>query len=376
LLFVPIACFFKYPAFAAGPYYAAATGKSLVAAYANQGRWALVLFALLTVSTMFTVEAAVTAMAAGLAVALTGLSIGMVSMSAVLLVLCAIVLRVGGFSWLDKLIKAMVAILTVCTILATLLALPELEWSQVSFLPQEYDLKVILFVAALVGWMPSAVDIAVWHSLWTLARKKQTGHRPEVKEALLDFNIGYLGTTILALCFVCLGASVMQTSGTEFAPQAHLFAAQVVDLYAASLGDWSRPMIGLAAFAIMFSTTLTVVDGFPRALSGVWYALTEPDQPEQSSETNRAYWVFVAVIGLGALAIIGAFPASLKKLVDLATTISFLTAPLLAGLNHRALFGRDIPASEQPSRWFRVHSLSGFCFLGGFALFYCSLFWK
>ena len=266
----------------------------------------------------------------------------------------------------------MVVVLTLCTFLATLLALPKLQWAGVSLFPEHFDLKTILFVAALVGWMPSAIDIAVWHSLWTLARQDQTGHKPKVEEAVLDFKIGYIGTTILAVCFVILGAAVMQSSGTEFAPQAHLFAAQVVDLYAASVGEWSRPLIGVAAFALKDSTTLTVVDGFPRALSQVWLAFRKEESTGEQGRTGP-YWVFALLIGLGALAIIGAFPSSLKGLVDLATTLSFLTAPLLAWLNHRALFGSDIEKSAQPASGFRIHSLAGIWFLGGFALFYCYL---
>ena len=39
--------FFKYPAFQFGPRYAAATGTSLLEGYRRQGRWALVLYAVL-----------------------------------------------------------------------------------------------------------------------------------------------------------------------------------------------------------------------------------------------------------------------------------------------------------------------------------------
>lgn len=363
LLFVLLACYFKYPAFAAGPLYAAATGESLVKGYINQGRWTLILFGLLTVATMFTIEAAVTATTAGLAVALTGTDVSLVVISGLLLLASGLILKLGGFAWLDSCIKFMVVVLTLCTVTATILVLPRLEWSLSALRPPHFDSATILFVAALVGWMPSAIDVAVWHSLWTLARQKQTEHKPTVREALLDFKIGYLGTAGLAICFVVLGAAVMQTSGKEFESSAHLFAAQVVDLYADTLGEWSRPLIGVSAFAIMFSTTLTVVDGLPRALSEVWVGLTD----------KRAYWPFVVLIAAGALILIGAFPTSLKSLVDMATTLSFLTAPILAWFNHRALFGGDLGSDSRPSRWFYYHSWSGIIFLSVFAVFYLAL---
>ena len=50
----------KYPFFEFGPRYATATGNHLITGYHKIGKWAVVLFALLTVSTMFAIQAAVT----------------------------------------------------------------------------------------------------------------------------------------------------------------------------------------------------------------------------------------------------------------------------------------------------------------------------
>ena len=46
------------------------------------------------------------------------------------------------------------------------------------------------------------VDISSWHSLWTIARIKQTNFKPKLKETLLDFNLGYIVTGIMAIIFV------------------------------------------------------------------------------------------------------------------------------------------------------------------------------
>ncbi|MBU6161626.1 MAG: hypothetical protein KGO50_10920, partial [Myxococcales bacterium] len=50
----------KYPAFRYGAQYAAATGTSLLEGYRKLGPWALWLYGILTLATMFTVQAAVT----------------------------------------------------------------------------------------------------------------------------------------------------------------------------------------------------------------------------------------------------------------------------------------------------------------------------
>lgn len=54
-------------------------------------------------------------------------------------------------------------------------------------------------------------------------------------------------------------------SGEAFDDRAAAFAQQVVALYTRNLGACAAPLIGLAAGTVMFSTTLTVADGFPRA---------------------------------------------------------------------------------------------------------------
>ena len=49
----------KYPAFRFGPYYSVATRTSILEGYRRQGTWALVLYGLLTLGTMFTVLGAI-----------------------------------------------------------------------------------------------------------------------------------------------------------------------------------------------------------------------------------------------------------------------------------------------------------------------------
>ena len=56
-----LALLLKYPLFQFGQRYAIATGNSLLEGYRRQGRWSLILYLILTVGTMCTVLAAVTA---------------------------------------------------------------------------------------------------------------------------------------------------------------------------------------------------------------------------------------------------------------------------------------------------------------------------
>ncbi len=380
LFFVVIAAnVVKYPAFRFGPHYAAATGTSLLEGYRRQGKWALVLYGLLTIGTMFTVQAAVTLMTAGLLGALLGVHVGPVVLSASIMGVCIAIVAAGRFRWLDRISKALVSTLALSTVVAAAVALPKLDLSTTSIIPDASVLepRSLMFVAALVGWMPSAIDVAVWQSLWTLAREDDTKHRPTLRESMFDFHLGYWGTAFLALCFVVLGAALIHGRDVEIAQGAGAFAAQVVSLYTEVLGEWSRPLIGVCAFATMLSTTLTVVDGFPRALTVLVDRFRAAEERGEagalSGRDRRMYWATLAVLGAGSLAVIALFVRNLLAMVDVATTLSFLTAPILAWLNHRAVLGTEVVEEARPTPFLVRASQGSILVLTAFALYYLVL---
>lgn len=376
---VVLANLLKYPAFRFGPWYAAATGHSLLEGYRRQGIWALALYGLATVATMFAVQAAIVLVTAGLAIAAFGLSAAPLQVAALLLAVCAGLLVLGDYRWLDRVTKVLVALLTMSTLVATVLVLPRVPWGSIGVLPGAMlsDVQAAFFAAALAGWMPSAVDVSVWQSLWTVARREESRHVPTLRESSIDFHVGYVGSAALALCFVLLGAGVMHGAGQSFAASPVAFASQVIALYTDTLGAWTRPIIGLAALAVMFSTTLTVVDGFPRALSTLADRLrrseaSEPT-PRDKGVLRRWYWGSLGVLAAGSLGIIAWFLSSLQLLVDVATTLSFLTAPLLSLLNHRAVHGAEVPEAARPGRGLRTTSMLAILLQAGFAALYLVL---
>ena len=368
-LLVILANVLKYPAFSFGPRYAAATGKSLIEGYRRQGTWALWLYAALTLGTMFTVMAVVALVTAALLKGMFATELGIVTISAIVMAFSSLLVTMGGFAWLDRVIKVFVAILTVCTLIATGMVLDKVDFSGPWWPSSEvFDGAQVLFIAGLIGWMPSAIDVAAWHSLWTLAKGKTSGHRPSVRESMFDFNVGYIGTAILAVCFLLLGAGVMQDH--EVPTQAPKFANAVVNLYVATLGEWSGPVIGLAAFLVMLSTTVTVTDGFPRAIACLIRRLRSPEETGEDVTDGAAYRISVIVLVIGALIVLIGFlgKGSFMDLVDLATGLSFVTAPVLAFLNHRAVLSPDIASKDRPSQRMVIYSWVGIVFLSGFCV--------
>jgi len=369
---VLLAIVLKYPFFEFGPRYAAATGLSLVEGYRRVGRWALWLYLAITLSTALVVQAAVVLFTSFLFKLAFDLAWPVHVVAGGLCAVCAGILAAGRFHTLDRVIKAVMAVLAVSTLLAAGMALSRADLG--AAIAPDGGLRnavPLAFVLALVGWMPSAIDISVWSSLWTLARDDATGGRSSVRHALLDFRIGYVGTGVLAFAFLTLGATLMFGAGLEFSPRGTEFSRQLVDLYAGTLGEWTRPIVYTAVLTTMFSTSLTVVDGFPRALDrGFRVAFVDPRGTSRYAGTGRTYWSAVVILGALTVAVLAAVGGALTAMVDFATIVSFLTAPALGYLNLRAVTSPDVPREARPGRMLIGLSWLGLVVLGGFAIVY------
>ncbi|MBS1262782.1 MAG: hypothetical protein MAG453_02146 [Calditrichaeota bacterium] len=370
---VIVANVFKYPFFEYGPRYAAATGESLLEGYRRLGKLPIAIYIVLTLGTTFTIMAAVTIVTGSLATQVFSPALTPVSYSIILLFICVIILIIGRYPLLDSLVKVIVVVLALTTLAAVLVAIvkptPAAKPVQT---PGLWTVGGISFLVALIGWMPSAIDISVWHSLWTLERVKQTKYKPTKSEALLDFNIGYVGTAIIAVIFLGLGTLVMHGSGEKFSESGAVFAQQLISLYTKSLGGWTGPIIGIAAFTTMFSTTLTCVDAFSRVLrrlTGIVVPRTVPRRYEM-----RLYFGWMAVVVAGAILLLTTFQSGLTGMVDLATTLSFLTAPVLGYLNLRVVTAPYMPRHARPGT--TMHALSWIGIVFGAALGIMFLYWR
>lgn len=365
----------KYPFFEFGPRYAASTGRSLIDGYRRIGKWAVILFALLTIATMFTIQAAVTIVTAGLAGNIFGIELNPVRISAIILVFTMIILIVGRYKVLDKLIKFVIVLLAVSTLVAVLSAMgkgfhPNPQYMRHFSWTSRLD---VFFVIAFIGWMPAPIDVTIWQSLWTLAKRNNMKYKPGIRDVLMDFKIGYIGTAILAIGFLMLGAYVLYGSGKDLSPNGVVFADQLIQLYTDNIGAWSYYFIAVAALTTMFSTTLTVLDAYPRVMK----PLTEIFIPGVKTIKNRGdweTWLWLIIVVAGALILMSVLSSSMRVMVDIATTLSFVTAPLLAILNYKVVTDKHMPEEGKPKLWLRIYAWTGIVFLTGFTVFY--LFWR
>jgi Mn2+/Fe2+ NRAMP family transporter len=367
VMIIVIALILKYPFFEFGPRYAASTGRSLVEGYASIGQWALWLFLFITVSTAIISQAAVVLFTAFLIRYVFGAVWSLPLSSAVLIALCAGLLWIGRYRALDLTIKLILVVLALSTLAAAAVVVPRVDLTTIALWPRDgmSPLVPFAFLLALVGWMPSPVDTAVWSSLWTLAKNEVSGERCTVENARLDFVIGYVGTAVLAVAFVVLGAGVMYGTGVEFSAQGPVFATQLVDLYSSTLGAWARPIVLAAVVTTMFSTTLTVVDGFPRAIERTVGNILGKHPEGSAGSASRLYWVSIIALAITTVAILQLFIGTLTAMVDFATIVSFLTAPALGYLNLRTVTSDAVPVEHRPGRFMQIVTWSGLVLLGG-----------
>ena len=353
----------KYPFFQFGPRYAAATGETLLDGYKKLGKGVLAIYYVLNFTTMFTIQAAITIVTAGLASQLFGLTDNLVIWSSILLIISILILIVGKYKLLDNLMKYIIIILTISTITAVSVALfSSKEAFDVSQILPSGTVE-ITFLIAFLGWMPAPLDISIWHSIWSVEKSKNTFIKIKPKDAIFDFNVGYIGTLILGICFVLLGALVMYKSGETFSNKGGVFASQLIDLYTKNLGNFSYVFIAIAAFTTMFSTTITSLDASPRAMNRSSKLLF-------NKEFKFGYWFWIVILFIGTFIILQFYLGDMGKLVKIATILSFLTAPFYAILNYILITGKNTPKEHQPSLFTKILSVFGIVFLIGFSIWF------
>jgi Mn2+/Fe2+ NRAMP family transporter len=352
----------KYPLFEYGARYANATGESLLDGYKKLGDWALYLYIIITLATMFFVTATVGNVTAGFLQNLFGFS-SLFYTNIGLFLVCGTILVVGKFKILDSLVKIIGIVLLISTVAAFCAALFQGPKGDVALFSGDMFPQTI-FLIALMGWMPTAVDLSTWSSLWTVERIKTTGYHPTLKETLFDFNFGYLASIVLAVCFITMGAFIIYGTDTTMGAGAAEFSNDVVNLYSETLGSWSYIIIAAAAFSIMFGTAIAVFDGYGRAMTK---SIQLTINPKNFNET-KYYRIVTVLTMLGGFLVILFFQDSFKALVTFTTVFSLIVAPIIAILN-TVLVQKKRIGKKAPKLWLRILSYMGIVYLIAFSIY-------
>ena len=362
---IVLANILKFPFFEISPIYTSRKKEHLMQGYYAIHPLVLISFLLTILATFLIVLSAITLVTSGISALLFPSNLSLYFWVVCMSCFAAIIVFFGKYELLKTITKYIVLLLSLFTLIALVIALTNTQDFSIYF-QQSFNWESavdIAFLLALVGWMPAPMELSSWHSSWTMAGNKI----PKYKNAILDFNTGYWGTMILALAFMMLGALVMFNSKIQFPDGAISFADQLISLFTSQFGEWSFPIIATAAFATMFTTLLTCFDGYPRVIADGFQILF-PNK--KSGFKKKIEKTFIIISALGVMLILYSYLDNIKRLVDFATTVSFLAANLIALFNFIIAY-RLYKAGLYPKGWYRwALMIFGLVFLFSFTVIY------
>lgn len=356
-IMIVLANLFKYPFFRFATDYVYDTGESLISGYAKKSHAFLwVYFVLLLASAVISVGAIglITATILGFLLP-TGLGLSPLMLCTIVMIISLVFLLFGHYRLLDKVTKAIMICLTLATLIAVIIAGINPVVPAPDFVPTSpWNWATLGFIIALMGWMPTPIEFAAISSMWT-ARKiaeDKTNHN----QGLLDFNVGYVVSTVLALLFLALGVFVQYGSGRTIETKGGAYIGQLIEMYTATIGDWSGFLVAFIAFMCMFGTLLTVADGYGRGLSECARLIGKKEQsPSLWLPLATAYAI------LGGLVIVAFFSGQLGIMLKFAMISAFVSAPIFAWLNYSL-----VRKAEKLASWLHWLSIAGLIFLVGF----------
>ncbi|UOB74264.1 divalent metal cation transporter [Pseudoalteromonas sp. APM04] len=353
----------KYPFFRFGMEYTLATKNSLVEGYKNKGPVYFYSFIGLNILAAVVNTAGVLLLTASLLHYALPVVIEITLLCWILLGVCLAILLLGHFKALDSVAKGIMGLLTLATVIALVIAFSNGPMAPADYVgPSPYELVMLSFMVALMGWMPAPIEISALSSLWL--KEKQTQQVVTKSQGLFDFNVGYWLTACLALVFFSLGVLVQygQSSSIELGGVA--FAKQLIDMYALTIGEWARPLVSAIAFLCMFGTTLTVLDGYARTLN-------ESHKLLGFGQSKHSLNIWLILQALAGMAVILFFKSALGPMLTFAMTLAFVTTPVFAWLNFSLV--RSEPAIKH-SVLLRSLTWLGLVYLVGFAVAFVA--WK
>lgn len=365
-IMIILANLFKYPFYRFGTEYAYSTGNSLVAGYAKKSRVYLWAFFILCIISGVISTGAVALLCAVILGFILPVKLNTLVLSAIVMISSWVLLIAGHYKVLDNITKWIIVALTAATIAAVCVA--GVSPSQVSpefIAASPWNLAALGFIIALMGWMPAPLEFSAITSVWT-AKKIRTDHTSRY-QGMVDFNVGYLTSAILALFFLALGVFVQYGTGQEIATKGGAYVGQLIQMYTTTIGEWSRLLVAFIAFLCMFGTVITCADGYGRTNAECLSLI----RTHTTADTEKYVMLWTTVAIVAGYVLIAFFLGQMELLLKFAMISAFVTAPIFAYLNYSL-----IKSEGKLSIPMKYYAISGIVFLSGFTLLFLLQFFK
>ncbi|WP_017536927.1 Nramp family divalent metal transporter [Nocardiopsis halophila] len=366
---LPVAFLFKWQGFELAVRYTAATGESVIAAYARvpgPRKWAVWALGIATLIIGCTAVGAIVAAAAAVLWAWIGAG-ALVLYGIGLSLLIVGLLLSGRYRALEAVNKVLAVVLVLGTVVAFVFAGVQADSLLYMVLPV-IPAGSALMIAGLMGWMPTDLTVGVWGSLWMKDRRKGMVRIREVlgdeavedtpeqyrpyadawfKAALYDFRIGHIVSWVIATMYLLLGAAIL--FDVEEKPEGAATVLAISGIFTETVGAWMFPVFLLGAFAALFSTAFIIYDGFPRALAAAATTVFPPraDRPWWNERNAGLGMIALMLVCMVIALTVLPDPA---WLVPAAGTVSFAISPVLFAINLYVALN-FIPRRYRPGRF-------------------------
>ena len=353
----------KYPATRFGKDYANATGKSLLDNYASYGWPVISIYSFVIFLTMAFVSAALGLVCASIINAVLPININGRYLTVGILIVSAGLLMFGKYKFLETFNKLLVPAFTILILITTIIVAFQTDWSALNWSFPAVNKANLIYMIAIAGWLLAPMEVSVFLSMWTNEKAETQGENHEA--GTFDFNLGYWMSLVLALCFLLMGASLLN-GAADLPKNGGAFIGEVIKLFSGALGGWSYPFIAFIALTVMYSSLLTVMDGYARNVQKLM-------EHSPARNVNNSFNIGVLTVTISGVLVILVFMSSFTTFIDLVGILVFVLAPIFAILNHKAVFGRDIALKYQPSSAMKLGSWMGIIVMSLVALSYLYL---
>jgi Mn2+/Fe2+ NRAMP family transporter len=359
----------KYPFFEYSSRYTIATRKTVIDFINKCNPLYTQLYLLFNVLVGSTVVAAILMVSTGILAQFIEFNFSLLAL--LLISVASTQLILGSYKKLELISKIAMIALTIILSLVAALSFKNFDSQNLSLSlqTQVFDFTKksdFTFLIALLGWMPSPLDLCWWNSIWTKAKLKnhQGSYKNVIKDHFFDQQVAYYLTAILALLFLVLGANLIHYNheATLEINSSVGFIKGLVSTFTEVFGDASFAFIAIIIFLCMYSTLITCIDGYTRST----YSALE----NLNISSFFSYKSLIIIYTLAGSLIITFFKGNMLTLVDFVTILSFVLAPIFAQASIAAINSTEVNRIFKPGLVSKLNSYFGLAFLTLFSLVY------
>lgn len=372
--------------------FAVCSGASLIDGFASLPKYQKWILGFIMIPQLLVAVISIAGLAGGAATALALLLPGDIFIWMALSILLSMALVLWGkYKGVEKASVVFASLLALASIVAAISVSPSftnMAKGMVPSVPENADIEEIL---PWLGFMMSGAAGLMWYSFWITAKKYgMAGAKKEDRQAAvpdlkklsrsdqdslkgwikvmtLDTTTAVVGTVIITMAFVILGAELLQPKG--LVPEENKVAetlGQILGQLWGPVGFW---FMVVGVFIGFWDTVLSDQDGHSRLFaSGTRHMLGDRLKGKWKEDERLKKFFVVVLVTAMPIALYAAI-GNPVQLLKISGAIEAMHIPVVAGLT-LYLNRKSLPPSLQPSRGSFVMAVLAALFFAAFAVVY------